>query len=143
VITAKDSLGKTVTASHGFKVSASGSTTKTLGFATTGSNVSTGTTAKTTTKTTTAKTTVSVKKTYSGTFPKLHSRGYFKKGDKGTQVERLQKFLNWFGDYKLDPDGIFGNKTLAAVMDFQKKNNLDIDGLFGKESLKKAKSIKK
>jgi N-acetylmuramoyl-L-alanine amidase CwlA len=83
------------------------------------------------------------KKSYSGTFPKLHSRGYFKKGDKGTQVERLQKFLNWFGDYKLDPDGIFGNKTLAAVMDFQKKNNLDIDGLFGKESLKKAKSIKK
>lgn len=83
------------------------------------------------------------KKTYSGTFPKLPSRGYFKKGDKGTQVERLQKFLNWYGGYKLDPDGIFGNKTYIAVVDFQKKNNLDADGLFGKKSLAKAKNIKK
>lgn len=83
------------------------------------------------------------KKAYSGPFPKLPSRGYFQKGDKGTQVERLQKFLNWYGGYKLDPDGIFGNKTYAAVVDFQMKNKLVADGLFGKKSLAKAKAIKK
>lgn len=83
------------------------------------------------------------KKAYSGKFPKLHSRGYIQYGDKGTQVERLQKFLNWYGDYKLDADGIFGNKTLAAVKDFQRKNNLVVDGLFGAKSLAKAKAIKK
>ena len=32
------------------------------------------------------------KKGYTGTFPTLPTRGYFKKGDKGTQVKNLQKF---------------------------------------------------
>ena len=64
-------------------------------------------------------------------------------GDKGAEVERLQIFLNWYGGYKLDIDGDFGNKTYAAVIDFQIKENLDIDGRFGKKSLAKAKKIKK
>ena len=84
-----------------------------------------------------------VKKAYTGTFPTLPSRGYFRKGDKGTQVKNLQKFLNWSGGYGLVVDGDFGVKTLAAVKDFQKKNGLDVDGLFGKKSLAKAKAIKK
>lgn len=99
-----------------------------------------------------------VKKAYSGTFPSVKvtyyvtnkkgkkvkkPRNYLMKGDKGTQVERLQRFLNWYGGYKLDPDGIFGEKTLAAVKDFQKKNGLSVDGLFGEKSLAKAKAIKK
>ena len=144
VITAKDSLGKTVTASHGFKVSASGSTTKTLGFATTGSNVSTGTTAKTTTttKTTTTKTTASVKKTYSGTFPKLPKRGYFKKGDKGTQVKNLQRFLKWYG-YKIAVDGDCGKHTINTIKKFQKAEKLKVDGRFGKHTLARAKKVKK
>ena len=86
---------------------------------------------------------VVVKKVYSGTFPKLPSRGYFKKGDKGTQVKYLQKFLNWYGNYKLEVDGEIGNLTLNAVKDFQKKNKLVVDGLFGAKSLAKAKTIKK
>lgn len=99
-----------------------------------------------------------VKKTYSGVFPKItvtyyvkdkkgnkvkKNRHYLQKGDKGTQVQYLQKFLNWYGGYKLDVDGDFGNLTLKAVKDFQKKNNLVVDGLFGQKSLAKAKAIKK
>lgn len=101
---------------------------------------------------------ISSKKAYSGTFPTVKVayyvtnkkgkkvkkyRYYLQKGDNGTQVKCLQKFLNWYGDYDLDVDGIFGDKTRAAVNDFQKKNNLTVDGLFGKKSLAKAKKIKK
>lgn len=83
------------------------------------------------------------KKTYTGTFPTLPSRGYFKKGDKGTQVKNLQKFLNWYGDNKLTVDGVFGSNTYVAVRNFQSKENLVVDGQFGKKSLEKAKAIKK
>lgn len=83
------------------------------------------------------------KKAYTGTFPKLPEKGYLEKGDGGTQVRNLQKFLNWYGDYKLSVDGDFGAKTEAAVKDFQKKTGLTVDGLFGKKSLAKAKTIKK
>lgn len=83
------------------------------------------------------------KKAYSGTFPVLPARGYLQKGDTGTQVRNLQKFLNWYGGYDLVVDGDFGSKTLAAVKDFQKKNSLSVDGLFGAKSLAKAKAIKK
>jgi hypothetical protein len=83
------------------------------------------------------------KKTYTGTFPTLPSRGYFKKGDTGTQVKNLQKFLNWSNDCKLGVDGVIGNNTISQVKAFQKKVNLTQDGLFGKTSLSKAKSYKK
>lgn len=85
----------------------------------------------------------STKKTYSGTFPKLPSRGYFQSGDSGTQVKYLQKFLNWFGKYGLVVDGIFGEKTTSAVKKFQKAEDLTVDGLFGAKSLARAKKIKK
>lgn len=81
--------------------------------------------------------------TYTGTFPTLPSRGYFKKGDKGTQVKNLQKFLNWALGLKLDVDGIIGNKTISAIKQFQKITGIKIDGLFGKDSLAKAKKYKK
>lgn len=84
-------------------------------------------------------------KRYSGAFPKLPKRGYFKKGDKGTEVKKLQKFLNWFGNYKLKIDGEIGTLTESAIKKFQKSKptQLKADGLFGKKSLAKAKSIKK
>ncbi|MGA4517425.1 CHAP domain-containing protein [Solibacillus silvestris] len=80
---------------------------------------------------------------YSGTFPKLPLKGYIKKGDKGTQVANLQKFLNWYGDYGLVVDNIFGTLTLEAVKKYQKAEGLSTDGIFGKKSLAKAKQIKK
>lgn len=94
-------------------------------------------TVSTTTKPTTTK------KTYSGTFPTLPSRGYFKKGDKGTQVKNLQKFLNWAVNAKLVVDGEVGDKTIAAVVAFQVIVKLAQDGLFGKNCLAKAKIYKK
>lgn len=88
-------------------------------------------------------TSVKVKKTYSGTFPKLPTRGYFQSGDKGTQVKYLQKFLNWYGNYKLDVDGEIGAKTISAVKKFQSSAKITVDGYFGKTSLAKAKAVKK
>jgi N-acetylmuramoyl-L-alanine amidase len=78
------------------------------------------------------------KKGYTGTFPK----GTLRKGNKGTQVKYLQKFLYWYG-YKLGIDGSFGSKTEKAVKAFQKANGLTADGVFGSKSLSKAKSVKK
>ena len=80
---------------------------------------------------------------YSGTFPKLPSRGYFKTGDTGSQVKYLQKFLNWYGGYGLTVDGDLGDKTLSAVKKFQKAERLTVDGKFGAKSLAKAKTVKK
>lgn len=85
----------------------------------------------------------STKKKYSGTFPKLPSRGYFKSGDSGTQVKYVQKFLNWYGKYGLTVDGKYGPKTIAATKKFQGAMGLTKDGLFGSKTLSKAKSVKK
>ena len=90
-----------------------------------------------------SKITENEKKGYSGTFPSLGLKGYLKQGDKGTQVKRLQEFLNWCIGAKLVVDGSFGNKTLIAVKNYQFKYGLKVDGYFGKASLTKAKTIKK
>ena len=95
--------------------------------------------AKTKTKSTVKK----VKKAYTGTWTVLPKRGYFKSGDKGEQVKRLQKFLNWYGNYKLNVDGLVGTKTIAAIKKFQKATGLKEDGKFGKACLAKAKTVKK
>ena len=72
----------------------------------------------------------------------LPFRGYFKRGDKGRKVRELQRFLNWCGrDLKVD--GVYGDKTIAAVKWFERRNGLYVDGLFGRACLKKAKAMKK
>ena len=53
-------------------------------------------------------------------------------GSKDSEVKTLQELLNQTdGNYKLATDGIFGDKTKAAVIDYQKKNNLAVDGIVG------------
>ena len=54
-------------------------------------------------------------------------------GSTGSAVSQLQTVLNQHG-YDLAVDGIFGEKTQAAVRDYQKKNNLKLDGIAGKET---------
>lgn len=85
----------------------------------------------------------STKKGYTGTFPSLGDKGYLCKGDTGTQVKNLQKFLNWYGKYGLAVDGSFGPATLKAVKTYQKMEGLAVDGFFGPASLKRAKAVKR
>lgn len=80
---------------------------------------------------------------YKATFPVLPAKGYLAKGDTGTQVTRLQKFLSWYGVYKGAIDGSFGPATVAAVKAFQKAEGLAVDGSFGPASLARAKKVKK
>lgn len=54
-------------------------------------------------------------------------------GDTGKEVKELQEWLVKLG-YNVGakgPDGDFGSKTYAAVIDFQRKHNLDDDGVVG------------
>ena len=80
---------------------------------------------------------------YSGQFPTLPERGYFKRGDDGLQVELLQAFLNWALGYSLREDGDLGEKTEGAISDFEREVGIFPDGNFGKKCLKAAKKFKK
>lgn len=54
-----------------------------------------------------------------------------KLNSKGNDVRWLQYALNQKGGYKLIVDGVAGNLTIGALMDWQKKNNLEPDGICG------------
>ena len=64
-------------------------------------------------------------------------------GDKGTEVKKLQAFLNWAGFNCGTVDGEAGPKTVSAVKAFQKATGLTADGEFGPNSLAKAKTFEK
>ena len=81
-------------------------------------------------------------KGYTGTYPSLPTKGYICKGDKGTRVTNLQKFLKWYGVYSGEVDGVAGAGTDKAIREFQRKEYLTVDGAFGKSSLAKAKTYK-
>ncbi len=70
--------------------------------------------------------------TYESSF--LPSRGYFKKGDSGKNVEKICDFLSSFvrGDY-------FGDYAVSCTKVFQKQNGLEPDGNIGPLTLKKMK----
>lgn len=80
---------------------------------------------------------------YYGTLPTLPSRGYFKMGDNGLMVRRLQAFLNWSIEADLEKDGIIGAATIEAVKKFQEVTGQKKDGLFGKKCLAAAKKFKR
>ena len=65
------------------------------------------------------------------------------KGDKGTEVKKLQRFLKWIGLYLGEIDGDCGEKTELATILFQEMNGLKADGVFGSKSLSVAKKIEK
>lgn len=52
-------------------------------------------------------------------------------GARGETVREIQRRLKDWGYYTGNVDGIFGEKTFAAVKEFQRKNGLDSDGIVG------------
>ena len=56
--------------------------------------------------------------------------------DRGDRVKVMQQALIRLNYLTGNADGIFGNKTLNAVLLFQQENNLAADGLAGKKTLK-------
>lgn len=60
-----------------------------------------------------------------------------KEGSKGAEVTKLQEGLKKLNFYADIVDGIFGAKTLAAVINFQKSQQLVADGLVGEKTWSK------
>lgn len=90
------------------------------------------------------------KEYYSGKYPKLPKRGYFKDGDGirtlvsyQTHIKRVQRIANWVLDADLKRDGIYGPKTEAAVRRIQKRFKLPVNGCYGKLCQAAIKDYKK
>ena len=77
---------------------------------------------------------------YTGAFP----TGAVRKGSRGENVKRVQRFLNWYGHYGLAVDGICGNKTVNAILAFQKNyTSLVNDGIVGSKTIAVMKAVRK
>lgn len=55
-------------------------------------------------------------------------------GNRGNQIRTAQRLLNALGYNSGSVDGIFGAKTKAAVVKFQKAKGLDADGIVGSKT---------
>lgn len=65
-----------------------------------------------------------------------------KKGSKGADAKKVQKFLNWSENAGLKVDSYCGSHTVAAIRKFQKRyKGLKVDGIFGNQCRSKAKKI--
>lgn len=63
--------------------------------------------------------------------PDVAQAAVLKQGSRGDSVKTVQQKLIRWGYLKGSADGIFGAKTKAAVIVFQKKNGLTADGIIG------------
>jgi peptidoglycan hydrolase-like protein with peptidoglycan-binding domain len=72
-----------------------------------------------------------------GSTGKLNLIRVLEKGSTGTAVENLQKALNKDLGIKLRIDGIFGDATYKALLQYQKKHGLKADGIVGKNTAHK------
>lgn len=63
--------------------------------------------------------------------PDVAQAAVLKQGSRGDSVKTVQQKLIRWGYLKGSADGIFGAKTKAAVIAFQKKNVLTADGIIG------------
>lgn len=55
------------------------------------------------------------------------------RGNRNNKVRLLQFLLNHYG-YNLTADGVFGERTYTAVVNFQQNNNLSPDGIVGPQT---------
>ncbi|MBO5746653.1 MAG: spore cortex-lytic enzyme [Clostridia bacterium] len=68
-------------------------------------------------------------------FATFSANGYSTVGSRGSEVRNIQQRLKNWGYYKGTVDGIYGTKTRAAVIAFQKKHNVTADGICGPKTL--------
>lgn len=80
------------------------------------------------------------KKAYSGKLPPSIVGMKYRKP---TYTKRWQKFLNWAINAKLEPDGIFGEKSYEATTRFQKKVGVRQTGTANKATRAAAKKFKR
>jgi len=64
-----------------------------------------------------------------------------RRGDRGEEVEQLQRLLQLMGDYEARIDGDFGPATDAAVRAFQARHDLDVDGIAGSQTWSKLNEL--
>lgn len=64
------------------------------------------------------------------------------KGSRGPDVVRLQETLRFLGYYSGPIDGVFGEGTRRAVMDFQEAMGLEDDGVFGSACYERLWSVR-
>ena len=67
--------------------------------------------------------------------------GTLKVGSTGTDVQTLQQKLIELGYLKGSADGVFGNKTAAAVKAYQKASKLTADGVAGSQTLSSLNAV--
>ena len=79
---------------------------------------------------------------YTGDLPKLPARGYYQLGDGMTALTKrradirlVQEVTNWITGGTLVIDGCYGELTKAAVMRLQNMLGVKADGLFGEKTL--------
>lgn len=86
---------------------------------------------------------------YPGEYP--NPKKYLEKGDKGEDVTRLQKYIDWMFDGAFSkecgkPDGIYGKNTLKWCKKMQKKlgfSDKECDGKVGQKTIAKMKAYSK
>ena len=62
--------------------------------------------------------------------------GTSREGDSGSNVVKLQQALECLGYYDGAIDGVYGEGTVAAVKQFQKKRNMKDDGIAGSSTIR-------
>lgn len=62
------------------------------------------------------------------------SRATLRWGSRGSDVRLAQTRLQAWGYYKGAVDGIYGRRTYAAIISFQRKNGLLVDGVVGPQT---------
>ena len=62
--------------------------------------------------------------------------GFYRSGDRGTDIESIQMRLKDLGFYKQAVDGIYGEGTVLAVQKFQQVRGIDVDGVVGVNTYK-------
>ena len=65
---------------------------------------------------------------------------YLQKGDRGRDVQILQELLKIRG-YNIETSGNFDTLTYNAVINFQKKTNINADGIIGSQTMEKLLTV--